>query len=425
MLFRLQRTLYTLTIRLLRLGIGVAAVFQPKARQWVAGRNDWAGRMRDHLAALPQAPRIWMHCASLGEFEQGRPLLEKLKADDPDLQIVLTFFSPSGYEVRRDYPLADYVGYLPLDLPSNAREFLGIVRPDLVVFVKYDFWFHFLEQVQKERIPLLLIAALLRGDQFFLRSYAGWFKAILAGFDRIFTQDADTLRLLEKRGITRADQAGDPRVDRVRSLAAHPHALPLIERFAGDHPVLVAGSTWPADEKLLLPLLPLLRERHWKVIIAPHDVSEGHIRQLTGALSLPHLRYSGAGEAEVDTVSILVIDNVGLLAHIYQYGDLAYIGGGFGAGIHNTLEPIAFGLPVLFGPKYGKFAEAWYLLENGGGFAVSTPDQLQSALLRLLDDIARKTAGSAARQYIEARQGATGKIAAYIQNRRWLSRRSG
>jgi 3-deoxy-D-manno-octulosonic-acid transferase len=410
--------LYRLFIRIHALAIRLAAPAHPKARRWVAGRRGWARRMElaSHAWSLKTGPLLWMHCASLGEFEQGRPLIEAIKHARPETKILLTFFSPSGYEVRRSYSLAEHVMYLPVDTPANARRFVALAQPDLVVFVKYEFWYEHLRAVQQAGITLLLISALFRPAQLFFHPWGGPFRRLLAGFTQIFTQDAASMERLLAIGIRHCMAVGDTRVDRARAIAAQAEPFPLVDAFLKGAPTLIAGSTWPPDEAILAPLLNQHLPPQWKAIIAPHRVESAHIESLERRLRLPTQRYSQLARGEQPTARALIIDNIGMLSALYQYGRVAYIGGGFGVAIHNVLEPAAFALPVLFGPRYGKFEEARWLVERGGAFPVTDADILLAAFERLLEPAAHKQAADAARAYLRDNQGATEKIVDFLRN---------
>ncbi|MCO6488090.1 MAG: 3-deoxy-D-manno-octulosonic acid transferase [Phaeodactylibacter sp.] len=408
--------LYPFAIHLYGLFLRLAALFNPKAAQWVAGRRHWRRRHRELLEANAQggAPLVWFHCASLGEFEQGRPVIELLKAGHPEVRILLTFFSPSGYEVRKNYGGADYITYLPLDTPANARDFVALWKPAAAVFIKYEFWASHLRALRAAGIPIVLASALFRPGQLFFRWYGGFFRRLPGWFAHIFVQNESSAQLLREAGYRNFTVAGDSRVDRVLQIAGQAPSFPLAERFAGRAPVLIIGSSWPEDEAHLLPFLNEQLPPQWKAIIAPHQVDEGHIRQIIGRLELPWQRYS-EGEKEAET-RILVIDNIGLLSALYQYGRIAYIGGAFGSGLHNTLEPIAFGLPVIFGPKYQKFEEARYLVQSGGGFSVNGREELREKFTELGREEAWQEASRKARAYVLQNSGASEKVTVFIRS---------
>lgn len=403
--------LYSLALQLYGLLLRLVAPFVPKARQWVDGRRNWQARLQQQLGADP-APRIWLHCASLGEFEQGRPLLEALRQQYPGHKLVLTFFSPSGYEVRKDWPGADYILYLPLDTAANARAFVQLVRPELAIFVKYEFWYHYLAELRRRQVPTICVSAIFRPEQVFFKPWGGFFRRVLRQLTHIFTQDEASAELLRGIGITQTTVAGDTRFDTVVATAAAPaRELPIVAAFTADAaPVLVAGSVWPPDVDVLTPAL-----RRWagelRVIVAPHEISEAHLQQVEAALPGRVVRYSQADAATVAQARVLLIDNIGLLRELYRAGDLGYIGGAFGKGLHNTLEAAAFGLPLLFGPRYQKFREARDLVSQGTAFVVTTAEEAEAALQPLLTDTTlRADLGRRAHAYVQREAGATGRI---------------
>ncbi len=385
-------------------GIKLASLWNPKAKQWVQGRVGVWDFLEIKIAKqrADNQRLFWIHCASLGEFEQGRPVLEALRKSDPSVKILLTFFSPSGYEIRKDYPGADYITYLPADSAANAKRFVDLVRPDIAIFVKYEFWYHYLAQLKRQKIPTLLISAIFRPSQPFFKPYGGLHRAMLSCFTKIMVQDEASKSLLDGIGFKQAVVAGDTRVDRVVEIANNPIDLPLVKKFCGDAPVLVCGSTWPPDEAMLYPIFTHPSFKDWKYILAPHDVQPTHLQAIASKLNVPFVRYSKL-EHTPPNARLLLVDNIGYLSSLYQFGRIAYIGGGFGQGIHNILEPAAYGLPVLFGPKYGKFEEARWMVEKGGAFDVRSKDDLIASLANLLEN----DASSTVLNYIELNSGAT------------------
>lgn len=410
--------LYTLAVRLYGWGIFVASFFSEKAKLWVEGRKNWEADLYIFNEKFPieqGRQRIWVHCASLGEFEQGRPLIEFIKAKSANTLIILTFFSPSGYEIRKNYPHADGIFYLPIDSSSNARRFLQLVKPDKAIFVKYEFWYHYLDTLQQARIPTIIISAIFRSDQIFFKSYGSFFRKILRSFDHLFVQDQSSIDLLASIDITNTTKAGDTRIDRVAQIPKEGKVFPKVAQFVGDAPCLVVGSSWGPDEAILKEALATGMPEDWKVILAPHDISAGHLSAIEKLWPGEIQLYSTLGDTHVPAERrILLIDNIGMLQSLYRYGKFAYIGGGFGAGIHNTLEPIAFGLPVIFGPKFQKFEEAKQLLQQGGGFTVSSAADLQDTLQLLLEPETYQAASERALAYITENQGGTLKIAQYL-----------
>ena len=393
---------YDVAICLMGAGIWLAQPFSAKARYWVSGRIHW----REHLRPIPtdRWPVLWMHVASLGEFEQGRPILEAFRHHYPKGWIILSFFSPSGYRVRRDYSGADVVCYLPLDTRRNARNFIEHWQPDVAIFVKYDFWANYLFELKRREVPTFLISALFRPEQPFFRPWGDLWRQMLQCFSHIFTQNESSTALLHRIGVQHVSTAGDTRVDRVLRLAQE---STLLDRppFEAD---IVAGSTWPADEAVLLPAIHHPQLAHMRWIIAPHEPSKRRVRRLVSHLRRPWVLYShwdGRQPAEV-----MVVDSVGLLARLYRYGRLAYIGGGFGRGIHNTLEPAAYGLPVLFGPNYRRFKEACQFVRRGGGFPVKDFGDLLGALRQLEDPEEYQRASAAVKRFLSENEGATEQI---------------
>ncbi|TDN38556.1 3-deoxy-D-manno-octulosonic acid transferase [Hymenobacter sp. UV11] len=411
-----MRFLYSLGLSLYALLLRLVAPFVPKAAAWVAGREGLLPRIGQALAA-DAAPRLWVHCASLGEFEQGRPLIEGLRQQYPTHKIVLTFFSPSGYEVRKGWPGADYVFYLPLDSAANAHEFVRLVQPRLAIFVKYEFWYYYLRELREQGVPAVVVAAIFRPSQIFFRPWGGFFRKILGQLSHIFTQNEASAELLRGIGLARVTVAGDTRFDTVAATALAPaRPLPLAEAFVADGaPTLVAGSIWPED---LPALAPLLRKhaRAMRFILAPHEVSEAHLQEIEAALPGLTVRYSRATPLAVADARLLLIDNVGMLSQLYRFGRFAYIGGAFGAGLHNTLEAAAFGLPVFFGPRYERFQEAIELVELGCAFSVASARQLESAFDRLYyNEEARLKVQDMSLEYVHTHAGATARILSQLR----------
>lgn len=379
----------------------IASLFNTKAKAWVNGR-----RMQK---VTPVEKSIWFHFASLGEFEQGRPVLEAVKNQYPDYPVVITFFSPSGYEIKKNTPLADAVYYLPMDTQANALKFIKAIKPAAAIFTKYEYWYHYFNQLHQQSIPLYVISAIFRPEQIFFKWYGALHRTMLTKVTHLFVQDDNSIILLKSIGITCATVSGDTRFDRVYDHTLQPKTLPVIKDFKDDAKVFIAGSTWPADEELLVNLINHYPE--WKFIIAPHEVEEEKITKLTAMLPAERtVRYSSVAtlNSSLKHYQVLVIDNIGMLSALYQYGDIAYIGGGFGAGIHNTLEAAAYGLPVIFGPKYAKFKEARELVAAKAGFSIEDEEQLLAIAEQLIDDkIYRKNAGSIAANFVAKGKGAT------------------
>lgn len=397
---------YNLGIHLYTCGIKLASRFNEKAALWVRGRRDLLGQLHRSVSG---ERIIWIHAASLGEFEQGRPVMEAIREQYPLYRILLTFFSPSGYEIRRNYQGADWVFYLPADTPRNVRRFLDAVRPQAAIFIKYEFWLNYLSELAERGVPTYIISAVFRRDSVFFRPYGKIFRRALGTFRRIFVQDEDSRRLLAGIGMRNVSVAGDTRFDRVAKIASGAKDLPVIADFAGRGQVLVAGSTWEPDEELLVRLIN--DNPSVKFIVAPHEMDEKRIVRLMESVQGGVVRYTEYEKSAAGSeCRLLVVDTIGILSSVYGYGSYAYIGGGFGVGIHNTLEAAAFGIPVAFGPNYGKFREAAELIEAGAARSVSSYPELASWLKELEAKGAYDSASSAADGYVHSRCGATDVI---------------
>ena len=403
-----MRLLYDLGILLMNAGLRMAAPFNSKARLWVRGRKDIFRRMAE--VVRPDDEVAWLHAASLGEFEQGRPVIEALREACPRYKILLTFFSPSGYEVRKNYAGADWVFYLPADTPRNARRFLRIFRPKVAVFVKYEFWINYLLAMRKEGTRLYLISSIFRRGQIFFRPYGGLFRRALGAFSHIFVQNDESRALLGRIGVRCVSVTGDTRFDRVAEIAAAAKHIDIIDRFKGDKRLFVAGSTWNPDEELLIRLIN--DNPDVKFIVAPHEMDEGRMARLAAEAKGGTLRYTQCTpHTAYGSKQLLILDTVGILASVYGYATWSYIGGGFGVGIHNTLEAATFGLPVAFGPNYAKFKEARDLVTLGAARPVKNYDELRTWFIPLRDneDFLQKTS-RIAKDYTTRHQGATNII---------------
>ncbi len=405
--------IYNLSIRFYSFAARIAALFNIKARQWTTGRKNLLSRIAAQVDN--SKPIVWFHASSLGEFEQGRPVIEAFRAEYPDYKILLTFFSPSGYEVRKNYSGADYVFYLPADTPHNARTFLRIVRPSAALFVKYDFWYNYLSILHSQNIPTYVFSSIFRKQQAFFRWYGGWYRNMLKFFTLLFVQDDNSKQLLSSVGINNVQIGGDTRFDRVFDLVQQAKPQPLISQFVGDSNILVAGSTWIDDEQLLCEYT---NKHNIKMIIAPHEPTDANVDRLMGYCTKDVVKFTDAQSTpeKLNHANVLIINCIGLLSSLYRYGQVAYIGGGFGKGIHNTLEAATYGVPVVFGPKYQKFREACQLIECGAGTSISTYTQLEGVLDAYFANAAKRSAdGSAAVDYVNSMCGGTKLIINELQ----------
>lgn len=409
---------YNIFLGLYLLGVRLLSIWNPKARLWLAGRKNFP--VTDKAKAGNQV--VWMHCASLGEFEQGRPVLESVKSQYPNALIILTFFSPSGYEVQKNYQGADHVFYLPLDSADNAKKFIDAINPTLVLWVKYEYWFYYLTELKKRGIPVLLISGIFRKEQPFFKWYGGLWKKILGAFTHFFMQNEASVQLLSSVGITQnVTVSGDTRFDRVIAIAEKFEPVPGIEQFCGDSKVIVAGSTWEDDEAELVHYVKA--NAHIKFIIAPHEIGQDNLKEVQTAFpnaifysALQHLQEKGIA------TNCLIIDNIGMLSRLYKYADITYVGGGFGEGLHNILEAAVYGKPVLFGPDYDKYAEAVDLVACGAAIPINNAIELEEELTYLLTNADELSAASAeATNYVYAKKGATEKISQFIQAKRLLT----
>lgn len=400
-------TVYSFAIYLMMLCCNVASLFNRKIRTMMRGHVDTWRILRRSVEK--GQTYVWFHAASLGEFEQGRPLMERLKREHPEKKILLTFFSPSGYEVRKDYAGADIVCYLPFDTPFNARKFVRLAQPEAAYFIKYEFWRNYIEVLYKRGIPSYSVSSIFREGQIFFRWYGRGYARVLHRMTRLYVQNEASRQLLATIGVDHVDVVGDTRFDRVIDIRNAAKPLPLVERFAGCWRVLVAGSSWAPDEDIIIPYFNT--HPNLKLVLAPHVVSEEHLRQIEEKLKRPAVRYSSATPKSVVEADCLIIDCYGLLSSIYRYAAVAYVGGGFGVGIHNVPEAAVYGVPVIIGPNNKKFREAQALLQNGGCREISCAEDFNALLDRFLSDKDElQRAGEAAGSYIRDNAGATDVI---------------
>ncbi len=408
--------MYSLIIHLYAFFIELISPFHKKARLMRLGQWKTNGILREKIDR--NAKYIWFHASSLGEFEQGRPLIEKIKAEHPEYKILLTFFSPSGYEVRKNYGGADVVCYLPFDTPYRVKKFLDLSKPVMAIFIKYEFWDNYLSELKRRNIPVYIVSAIFRKEQLFFKWYGGMYRKVLSYFTHIVVQDDASRELLSKYGVTNVSVFGDTRFDRVQDVYKNTKQVPMVDLFVNNNRsdnqlTMVAGSSWQQDEEVYLNYFN--EHPELKLIIAPHEIHKDHLMHIESMLKRPSIRLSEATEKDIKGKSCLIVDSFGLLSSIYRYGDLAYIGGGFGAGIHNVLEAAVYGIPVIFGPKYQKFKEARDLLQVGGAFSITDEKTFESKMeeLSTYRDLL-EAAGAAAGDFVKSNIGATNRIIASI-----------
>lgn len=418
--------IYNIVIYFVLWGIAIASLFNEKVRKMWRGEREAFKILKQKVD--PNAKYIWFHAASLGEFEQGRPLMERIRKDYPQYKILLTFYSPSGYEVRKNYEGADIICYMPVDTRLNAIRFLRLVRPVMAFFIKYEFWSNFLHILKHRNIPTYSVSSIFREDQVFFKWYGRSYAGVLKCFTRFFVQNEESKRLLEGIGITAVDVVGDTRFDRVLQIKEAAKQLPICEAFRTgvassqsadvphhDFKVFVAGSSWPPDENIFIPFFN--EHKDWRLLIAPHVIAEEHLKLILSLIKGKKVvRYTQTTSEEAAKADVLIIDCFGLLSSMYNYGDVAYIGGGFGVGIHNTLEAAVWNMPVIFGPNNKKFQEAQGLLKSGGGFEINTYEDFSGLMSSLMnDETFLKQAGDKAGAFVAHLAGATDKVLASVK----------
>ncbi len=418
--------IYNIVIYFVLWGIAIASLFNEKVRKMWRGEREAFKILKQKVD--PNAKYIWFHAASLGEFEQGRPLMERIRKDYPQYKILLTFYSPSGYEVRKNYEGADIICYMPVDTRLNAIRFLRLVRPVMAFFIKYEFWSNFLHILKHRNIPTYSVSSIFREDQVFFKWYGRNYAGVLKCFTRFFVQNEESKRLLEGIGITAVDVVGDTRFDRVLQIKEAAKQLPICEAFRTgvassqsadvphhDFKVFVAGSSWPPDENIFIPFFN--EHKDWRLLIAPHVIAEEHLKLILSLIKGKKVvRYTQTTPEEAAEADVLIIDCFGLLSSMYNYGDVAYIGGGFGVGIHNTLEAAVWNMPVIFGPNNKKFQEAQGLLKSGGGFEINTYEDFSGLMTSLMtDETFLKQAGDKAGAFVAHLAGATDKVLASVK----------
>lgn len=409
--------LYTIGIWAYTFAIRIAALFNTKAQKWVKGRANW--ELFFEQGSFQNQPVIWFHCASLGEFEQGRPVMEAFKKQFPSYKILLTFFSPSGYEVRKNYDGADWICYLPADTPTNAQRFVALAKPSLAVFVKYEFWYHYFQVLHTRQIPILSISTIFRENQSFFKWYGGFYRGILQLVTHFFVQNQTSLQLLQGIGIKHVTLAGDTRFDRVKQIADARKEISLVKSFKANSLVFVVGSCWNEDLDVLLPLINHPSYLAIKWIIAPHEIHHSEIERWKNSIKRLTTKYSELLTNEsLSNSEVIIIDNVGMLSSLYQYADFAWIGGAYGKGLHNILEAATFGLPIFFGNKnYRKFQEATDLIEAGIAWAIQHAEELFANFKPLYDnEELRKQKATISSHYVSSKTGATALIAEFVKN---------
>ena len=389
--------------------------FNTKAQKFIEGRENIFLNLSERFKNNRQ-PVVWFHCASLGEFEQARPVLEKFKTEFPDYFILLTFFSPSGFEVRKNYPQADYICYLPIDTAENAQKFISITNPAIAFFVKYEFWFHYINQLTSSQIPVISFSAIFRKNQVFFKPYGEFYRQILHKFTYIFVQDKTSEKLLKNLSINNLTIGGDTRFDRVKAIVDARKDIEIADQFKNNFPVLVIGSSWPPDIELIAGFYNSFSEK-LKLIIAPHEIEENKIQKVISAFPNKSIvRYSQAEKKQLSEFDILIIDNIGMLSSLYHYGEFAYIGGAFGTGLHNTLEAATYGIPVFFGPKFSKFREAIDLVNIGGAFSVKNHEEFEKIFKEMFkEESKRKEIGKISLNYVLGNTGGTEKVISFCK----------
>jgi len=399
--------MYNLAIQFYQLGVAIMSLFNEKVRKMWRGERQTVKMLKEKVD--PNDKYVWFHAASLGEFEQGRPLMEQMRKVHPEYKILLTFFSPSGYEVRKNYEGADIVCYLPLDTRRNARRFLRAIRPCKAFFIKYEFWYNYLHILRHRGVPVYSVSSIFRPDQVFFKWYGREYSTVLKCFTHFFVQNEESRQLLAGIGITDVDVVGDTRFDRVLQIKQAAKQLPIVEAFKQDHPTFVAGSSWPPDEDIFIKFFN--EHPDWKLIIAPHVIDESHLKEILSKLNRKTLRYTQATPEAAREADCLIIDCFGLLSSIYGYGDVALVGGGFGVGIHNVLEAAVWNIPVFFGPNNQRFQEAQGLKTCGGGIEFSDENSFNSTMQTFMDHPeTRIEAGKKAGAYVQSLAGATEKV---------------
>ncbi len=406
--------LYDIAVSLTWFLLKIIAVFNKKIHSFVQGRRQTYTKISDNISKKDKV--IWFHCASLGEFEQGRPLIENIKSIYPDHKVVLTFFSPSGYEIQKNYPLADVITYLPIDTIKNAKRFLNSVNPKIAIFVKYEFWPNILRELKSRNLTTILVSGIFRSNQVFFKDYGAWMRRSLKAFSHFFVQNENSRKLLNSIGYSNVSVSGDTRFDRVYKITNQDNQLDFIENFVRDKYILVAGSTWPKDEELLVNYINNIAGDDEKFIIAPHNLTEKGIENLKRSITKKTTLFSDKNKN--NDAQVFIVNTIGILTKIYSYANVAYVGGGFGVGIHNILEPAAYGIPVIIGPNFEKFNEAVDLVNLKACFVIREQEELNNYLIQLRTDKKfREEKIHITKKYISKNVGATEIILSYISKK--------
>ncbi len=405
---------YNIAVYIVGFLLKIIALFNKKINLFINGRKNLFEDLNEHFA--PTDRTIWFHCASLGEFEQGRPIIENFKSSYPGFKILVTFFSPSGYQIRKDYPIADFVTYLPLDTKRNAKKFIQTINPELAIFVKYEFWPNILKELKSKNITTLLVSGIFRQDQAFFKWYGSWMKKSLQTFEHFFVQNETSKRLLNNINIHDISISGDTRFDRVFEITQQNNHIDFVKDFTNKKSILVAGSTWDKDEELLIEYINTQASENEKFIIAPHTINPKSINNLKNKLTKEAILFSS--KTKSTEAQVLIIDSIGMLTKLYSYANIAYVGGGFGVGIHNILEPATFGIPIIIGPNYVKFNEAHDLIKLGACQVIHSNIELNTTIKYLLENkLEKETKGGFAKKYILNNKGATAQIISYIHKK--------
>lgn len=410
---------YNTSIKAYGMALKLASNFNEKAKLWVNGRKNWEEKIASKISETDKV--LWVHCSSLGEFEQGRPVIEALKEKYPSHKIAVSFFSPSGYEIRKNYQGADLIFYLPLDTKSNAEKLIKVLHPEILILVKYEYWFNLISALHQHKIPTIVVSSIFRDSQnFFKKDGNNWFANKLSLIDHFFVQNQKSKNLLDSIQITQNTIAGDTRFDRVKQIVHQDNHLDFIETFKSNSKLIVVGSSWPKDEDLFIELINQKLNDNWKILFAPHNLNEAEINSFLNKINQKSIKFSDLEKKSTQELiesKTFILNTIGILSKVYAYADITYIGGGFGAGIHNTLEAVTYGNPVVFGPKYKKFQEAVDLIEVGGGFSISNQNEFDEIMNRLMNDEKfRKESGKKAGDFVQNSPNATKIILEYIDH---------